>query len=89
MTDVANHVARFIAEGDLPLPEVEQPAKPAFDARGVDGRTLRRTFRDRAFATKIKPDAHDDLKQYAFDNGITIAEALERAIALLVKKDKR
>ncbi len=57
------------------------PARdPGFDPGKVDGRTLRRTGRE-PFATRIKPEAHEALKRIAYARGITIAEALEMAVA--------
>ncbi|GAN52313.1 hypothetical protein ME121_6444 [Methylobacterium sp. ME121] len=53
---------------------------PGFDPGKVDGRTLRRTGRE-PFATRIKPEAHEALKRIAYARGITIAEALEMAVA--------
>lgn len=58
-----------------------QPATPpAFDPGKVDGRTLRRTGRE-PFATRIKPEAHEALRRIAYHRRITIAEALEMAVA--------
>ena len=62
-----------------PPPPMREPS-PVFDPGKVDGRTLRRTGRE-PFATRIKPDAHAALKRIAYARGITIAEALELAVA--------
>lgn len=51
-----------------------------FDPGKVDGRTLRRTGRE-PFATRIKPETQAALKRIAYARGITIAEALELAVA--------
>ena len=56
------------------------PPAPAFDPGKVDGRTLRRTGRE-PFATRIKPEAHEALRRIAYHRQITIAEALELAVA--------
>ncbi|TXM92854.1 hypothetical protein [Methylobacterium sp. WL116] len=62
-------------------PEVLSPRKaPAFDPGKVDGRTLRRTGRE-PFATRIKPETHEALRRIAYHRRITIAEALELAVA--------
>lgn len=55
-------------------------APPAFDPGKIDGRTLRRTGRE-PFATRIKPEAHEALRRIAYHRRITIAEALEMAVA--------
>lgn len=66
-----------------PEPTPESPPAPApqpFDPGKVDGRTLRATGRV-PFATRIKPEAHEALRRIAYHQGITIAEALERAVS--------
>lgn len=89
----ADAVARMMAQQDepeseivsdlpapaSPPPQQEEPA-PAFDPGKVDGRTLRRTFRE-PFATRIKPETVEKLKRVAYTKRITIAEALEAAVA--------
>lgn len=72
-----------VAEPVAPVP-VAAPA-PAFDPGKVDGRTLRRTGRE-PFATRIKPETHEALKRIAYARGITIAEAVEMAVAEFDKK---
>ena len=68
-----------------PAPPVQSaPEPPAFDPGKVDGRTLRRTFRE-PFATRIKPEAHEALRRIAYHRRITIAEALEMAVAAFEK----
>lgn len=67
------------ASAVTPTPPRVQEA-PAFDPGKVDGRTLRRTGRE-PFATRIKPETHEALKRIAYGRGITIAEALELAVA--------
>ncbi|WP_298961720.1 hypothetical protein [uncultured Methylobacterium sp.] len=79
----------------LPPPvESTAPASPpapvrtfpsSFDPGKVDGRTLRRTGRG-PFATRIKPETHEALKRIAYARGITIAEAVELAVAELDKQ---
>lgn len=89
----AETVRRMVAAQDeadaTPPPCAEPPAAqaqpapprvPGFDPGKVDGRTLRRTGRE-PFATRIKPEAHEALKRIAYARGITIAEALELAVA--------
>lgn len=65
-----------------PAPAPVQPAAPlvpVFDPGKVDGRTLRRTGRE-PFATRIKPETHEALRRIAYARGISIAEAVERAV---------
>jgi hypothetical protein len=54
--------------------------QPEFDPGKVDGRTLRKTGRE-PFATRIKPETHEALRRIAYTRRITIAEALESAVA--------
>lgn len=61
-------------------PPTEPLPMPAFDPGKVDGRTLRRTGRE-PFATRIKPETHEALRRIAYHRRITIAEALEMAVA--------
>ena len=91
----AEAVARMMAaqeaepEPEALEPQVLQPAPepvptpaptPAFDPGKVDGRTLRRTGRE-PFATRIKPETHEALRRIAYARRITIAEAVEMAVA--------
>lgn len=62
-----------------PIAPVQQHAL-AFDPGKIDGRTLRRTGRE-PFATRIKPETHEALRRLAYHRRITIAEALELAVA--------
>ncbi|MCJ2067486.1 hypothetical protein MKK75_01475 [Methylobacterium sp. J-030] len=63
------------------VPSPHPPAEAAaFDPGKIDGRTLRRTGRE-PFATRIKPEAHEALRRIAYHRRITIAEALEMAVA--------
>jgi predicted HicB family RNase H-like nuclease len=55
-----------------------------FDPGKVDGRTLRRTGRE-PFATRIKPETHEALRRIAYNHRISIAEAVERAVAAFDK----
>ena len=86
----AEAVARMMAaqDGDeAPPPPVEAPPPPqapAFDPGKIDGRTLRRTGRE-PFATRIKPETHEALRRIAYERHITIAEALETAVAAFVR----
>ena len=68
----------------LPVVEVSEPlqrvAPLEFDPGKVDGRTLRKTGRE-PFATRIKPETHEALRRIAYARRITIAEALESAVA--------
>lgn len=67
-----------------PPPVAPQPTEPApppaWDPGKIDGRTLRRTGRE-PFATRIKPETHEALRRLAYHRKITIAEALEMAVA--------
>lgn len=63
-----------------PVPSTEPQPMPAFDPGKIDGRTLRRTGRE-PFATRIKPETHEALRRIAYHRRITIAEALEMAVA--------
>ncbi|WP_246757450.1 hypothetical protein [Methylobacterium sp. OT2] len=58
-----------------------------FDAGKIDGRTLRKTGRE-PFATRIKPEAHAALRRIAYARRITMAEALELAVAAYEKRHK-
>lgn len=86
---VARMMAAQEAEPEAPEPEVlasaPEPVRalasaPAFDPGKVDGRTLRRTGRE-PFATRIKPETHEALRRIAYARRITIAEAVEMAVA--------
>lgn len=89
----ADAVARMMQQQDEPEavtveeapapaspPPQQAEAPPSFDPGKVDGRTLRRTFRE-PFATRIKPEAVEKLKRIAYARRITIAEALEAAVS--------
>lgn len=60
------------------------PPAPAFDPGKVDGRTLRRTGRE-PFATRIRPETHEALRRIAYTRRISIAEAVEQAVAAFDK----
>lgn len=64
----------------LSAPAGLQDAPPPWDPGKVDGRTLRRTGRE-PFATRVKPETHEALRRIAYHRRITIAEALEMAVA--------
>lgn len=70
------------APSPVPRPTLEpvEPAAPVFDPGKIDGRTLRRTGRE-PFATRIKPETHEALRRIAYARRITIAEAVEMAVA--------
>lgn len=73
------------AEPTAPVPQPEPaPTVLAFDPGKVDGRTLRRTGRE-PFATRIKPETHEALRRIAYNRGISIAEAVEQAVAAFEK----
>ena len=88
----AEKVARMMAAQDAepetpapapePVPDPVRVPPPAFDPGKVDGRTLRRTGRE-PFATRIKPETHEALRRIAYARRITIAEAVEIAVAAL------
>ena len=65
-------------------PPAEMLSPPAWDPGKVDGRTLRRTGRE-PFATRIKPETHEALRRIAYQKRITMAEALEMAVAAFDK----
>ncbi|KOX59619.1 hypothetical protein ADL19_04900 [Streptomyces purpurogeneiscleroticus] len=70
-----------VIEAAPPPPVAPLPAEPpAWDPGKVDGRTLRRTGRE-PFATRIKPETHEALRRIAYQKRITMAEALEMAVA--------
>ncbi|GJD43436.1 hypothetical protein AFCDBAGC_1288 [Methylobacterium cerastii] len=78
---VASEPEPAVASPVLAGPAVLTPREtPAFDPGKVDGRTLRRTGRE-PFATRIKPETHEALRRIAYHRRITIAEALELAVA--------
>lgn len=60
------------------------PPAPAFDPGKLDGRTLRRTGRE-PFATRIRPETHEALRRIAYTKGISMAEAVEQAVAAFEK----
>ncbi|RTL25618.1 MAG: hypothetical protein EKK49_19665 [Rhodocyclaceae bacterium] len=64
-----------------------EPEAEAFDPGKIDGRTLRKTGRE-PFATRIKPEAHAALRRIAYARRITMAEALELAVAAYEKRHK-
>lgn len=61
----------------------EPRAEPQIDAPPsvVDGRSLRRTGRTEQFATRIKAETKAQIQQIAREEGITMAEAIERAVS--------
>ena len=69
-------VQETVISAPLPLPAtaVEQPR-----ARR-DGRTLRRTNRTIAFATRVSADFDDRLRDIAERDGLKLVEILERAL---------
>lgn len=67
------------AQPVLAEPRAREDA-PTFDPGKVDGRTLRKTGRE-PFATRIKPETHEALRRIAYTRRITIAEAVELAVA--------
>ena len=68
-------------------PALSEPEADFFDAGKIDGRTLRKTGRE-PFATRIKPEAHAALRRIAYARRITMAEALELAVAAYEKRQK-
>ncbi|POR40904.1 hypothetical protein [Methylobacterium sp. V23] len=82
-----DQVGTVLEEIAQAAPAQPTPAEPrakhdahAFDPGKVDGRTLRKTGRE-PFATRIKPETHEALRRIAYTRRITIAEALESAVA--------
>jgi predicted HicB family RNase H-like nuclease len=47
----------------------------------VDGRSLRATGRTHQFATRIKEETHRRMRILAAEDGITLGELIERAVA--------
>lgn len=74
-------------EAAITAPEALPDDEPEFDPGKVDGRTLRKTGRE-PFATRIKPEAHAALRRIAYARRITMAEALELAVAAFEKRQK-
>lgn len=60
-------------------PQIEAPAAPL--PPPVDGRTLRATGRTEQFATRITAETKAQIQQIAREEGITMAEVIERAVA--------
>jgi hypothetical protein len=58
-------------------PQIEAPESPP---PVVDGRSLRATGRTEQFATRIRPETKALIQQLAREEGITMAEVLERAV---------
>src|SRR5215212_2806766 len=75
----AQAAADAMLEGG-PTPSSPAQASASFDPGKIDGRTLRKTGRE-PFATRIKPETHEQLRRIAYHRGITIAEAVELAVA--------
>ena len=76
-----------VPERSAVVPEPLEDDEPEFDPGKVDGRTLRKTGRE-PFATRIKPEAHAALRRIAYARRITMAEALELAVAAFEKRQK-
>lgn len=63
------------AKNNIQLPESHEVAE------NIDGRSLRKTNRTHQLATRVKYEFYRKVKGMAFDEDITIAELLEKAIA--------
>jgi hypothetical protein len=73
------------ASPNLAAPEVAPTPLPVSEAkatiaRKVDGRTLRKTNRTVAFATRVTEDFDNRVREIAETNGLKIVEVLEAAL---------
>lgn len=60
-----------------PPPARERPEAPV---RRLDGRSMRRTNRTVAFATRVSPDFDARIRDIALRDGLMLVEVLERAL---------
>jgi hypothetical protein len=68
-------------EAAPPAPAPSAPVAPLQPPRQRrDGRSLRATGRTHPFATRIKPETHERMLDFAERDGITLGELIERAI---------
>ena len=87
----APEVAPIAPEPPQPIPEPprSEPAPPALPSSQLqpetprarrDGRTLRRTNRTIAFATRVSAEWDDRIRDIAERDGLKLVEVLERAL---------
>jgi hypothetical protein len=70
--------ANLAAPETAPLPAA--PARPVPEPARIDGRTLRRTHRTVAFATRVSPEFDNRIREIARRDRLLIVEVLERAL---------
>lgn len=73
-------------------PLLEQQPEPKTKAQvdpKIDGRSLRATGYTKPFATRTKPEVHQQYKMIAARDGITMGELLEQAINAYEKINKK
>jgi hypothetical protein len=80
------------ASPNLAAPEVA-PTPPVGEsqhmtARKIDGRTLRKTNRTVAFATRVTEDFDNRVREIAQQTGLKIVEILEAALDAYVRENK-
>lgn len=78
----------------LPPPEQEiknnlQQPESYEPAAHIDGRSLRKTGRTHQLATRVRPEFYREIKVMAVQEGITIAELIEKAFELYVQQTTR
>jgi hypothetical protein len=78
-----NLAAPEVAPTPLPVREAK-----AATARKVDGRTLRKTNRTVAFATRVTEDFDIRVREIAERNGLKIVEVLEAALDAYDRENK-
>ena len=80
------------ASPNLAAPEVAPTPPPVREAkapaRKIDGRTLRKTNRTVAFATRVTEDFDNRVREIAKASGLKIVEVLEAALDAYVRENK-
>jgi hypothetical protein len=80
------------ASPNLAAPEVAPTPPPVREtkatARRVDGRTLRKTNRTVAFATRVTEDFDNRVREIAEASGLKIVEVLEAALDAYDRENK-
>lgn len=78
---------------NLTAPEVAPSPPPAHEvkspARKIDGRTLRKTNRTVAFATRVTENFDNRVREIAEAKGLKIVEVLEAALEVYDQKTKK
>ncbi len=80
------------ASPNLAAPEVAPTSLPAArttTTRKVDGRTLRKTYRTVAFATRVTEDFDNRVREIAEASGLKIVEVLEAALDAYDRENKK